>query len=110
MRFLLIKRLDNFSLKLLFQVEMIKKDLSIVILLFFSFFFFFPNALTIKNNNNNYYYNKSYNTSQKCFLDNNDTSQFYFRVIITKPLTFAGCIGYILLLVHYQLCSIRYLE
>ena len=53
------------------------------------------------NNNNNYYYYKGNNTSQKCFLDNNDTSQFYFRVIITKPLTFAGCIGYILLLVYY---------
>ena len=64
MRFLLIERLDNFSLKLLFQVEMTKKDLTIVILLFF-----FSNALTIKNNNNNYYYyNKGYNTSQKCFF------------------------------------------
>jgi hypothetical protein len=39
-RFLLIKRLDNFSLILLFQVEMTKKDLTIVILLFFFFFFF----------------------------------------------------------------------
>jgi hypothetical protein len=35
--FLLIERLDNFSLKLLFQVEMTKKDLTIV---FFFFLFF----------------------------------------------------------------------
>ena len=62
MRFLLIERLDNFSLKLLFQVKMTKKDLTIVILLF-------SNALTIKNNNyNNYYYNKANNTSQNCFF------------------------------------------
>jgi hypothetical protein len=106
-RFLLIKRLDNFSLKLLFQVEMTKKDLTIVILLFF---FFFQMHSQLKIIIIIIIIIKVIIHLKKCFLDNNDTSQFYFRVIITKPLTFAGCIGNILLLVHYQLCSIRYLE
>ena len=103
MRFLLIERLDNFSLKLLFQVEMTKKNWTKVILLFSS-------VLIVKNNNNNnyyYYYNKANNTSQKCFLDNNDTSQFYF--LNNSHQTTYVCQVYWLYFAFgtLQLCSIR---
>jgi hypothetical protein len=38
-RFLLIERLDNFSLKLLFLMQMTKKDLTILIRLPYPFFY-----------------------------------------------------------------------